>query len=93
MRLTTLKTSYASLSSSSEMFRSIYSIKGYIVQKEKSNFVRLYSSLTNQLIRTVSTDDLGNYSFNSLPQQSYFVIIRDKTKQYNAVIQDNILPK
>ncbi len=93
MRLTTLKTSYASLSSSSEMFRSIYSIKGYIVQKEKSNFVRLYSSLTNQLIRTVSTDDLGNYSFNSLPQQSYFVIIRDKTKQYNAVIQDNIVPK
>lgn len=93
MRLTTLKTSYASLSSSSEMFRSIYSIKGYVVQKEKSDFVRLYSSSTNQLIRTVSTDNLGNYSFNSLPQQSYFVIIRDKTKQYNAVIQDNIVPK
>lgn len=93
MRISSFKTSYAKSSAIEQAQRSIYSIEGIVVQKEKTNIVRLYSSLTNQLIRTVSTDDLGNYSFNSLPQQSYFVIIRDKTKQYNAVIQDNIVPK
>lgn len=93
MKLTALKTSYASISPLDQLQRSIYSISGSVVQKDKTNFVRLYSSVTNQLLRTVSTDSLGNYSFNSLPQQPYFVIIRDKTKQYNAVIQDNIVPK
>lgn len=93
MKISSFKTSYAKSSEIEQSQRSIYSIEGIVIQKEKTNIVRLYSSVTNQLLRTVSTDSLGNYSFNSLPQQPYFVIIRDKTKQYNAVIQDNIVPK
>lgn len=93
MKLISFKSSYAVISSTSEEFRTIYSIEGKVTQKELTNMVMLYSSSTNQLIRTAVIDHNGNYSFTSLPKLSYFVIVRDKTKQYNAVIQDNIVPK
>ncbi len=57
-------------------------------------FVSVYDRLTRQLLETVSTDNQGNYQFDNLALSStFFVLATDPAKQYNAVIQDMVVPK
>jgi hypothetical protein len=72
-----------------------YTIKG-VVQKKGINIpcrVRLYEKSTGNKLHEVATDDDGNYEFKYIAQVKCFVIAHDPQNQYNAVIQDNVVPK
>lgn len=46
-----------------------------------------------RIIQQTISDEAGNYIFkNVIKGQSYTVFSRDLNKQYNAVIQDNVVP-
>lgn len=55
--------------------------------------VRLYEKLSGRLIADVLTDRLGNYRFSGLSRTAFFIVAHDPATQYNAVIQDNVVPK
>ena len=55
--------------------------------------VRLYEKSTGLKIDEVLTDDLGRYEFWGLQQIKFFLVAHDPKSQYNAVIQDNVVPK
>ena len=55
--------------------------------------VYLFNPTSKQAFSTISGAD-GTYSFKGLPKgQSFLVFAQDLSKQYNAVIQDNVVPK
>lgn len=72
-----------------------YSIKGQV--KELGNNipcrVRLFEKSTGRLIADIVTDALGNYAFNHLAKVKFFIVAHHPQQQYNAVIQDNVVPK
>lgn len=72
-----------------------YSIKGQV--KELGNNipcrVRLFEKSTGRLIADVATDEVGNYKFINLMKARFFVVAHHPENQYNAVIQDNVVPK
>lgn len=77
-------------------YRSISTISGKVLQfgKEIKATIHLYLKSNNQLIDRVQSDDKGNYLFKGLQKANkYFVISHHPTGQYNAVIQDNVVPK
>jgi len=55
--------------------------------------VRLYEKNSGKKISEVLTDVDGNYTFNNLSKIIFFVIAHDPASQFNAVIQDNVVPK
>ena len=67
------------------------------VRKQGFNFpcaVRLYERLTGRLIAQVQTDSDGFYKFLNLALGAEFAVIaHDHQRQYNAVIQDMVVPK
>ena len=72
-----------------------YSIKGQV--KELGNNipcrVRLFEKNTGRLIADVATDEVGNYKFLNLIKTKFFIVAHHPQNQYNAVIQDNIIPE
>ena len=72
-----------------------YSIKGQV--KELGNNipcrVRLFEKSTGRLIADVATDEFGNYKFLNLIKARFFVVAHHPENQFNAVIQDNVVPK
>lgn len=72
-----------------------YSIKGQV--KELGNNipcrVRLFEKNTGRLIADVETDEVGNYKFLNLIKTKFFVVAHHPASIYNAVIQDNVVPK
>lgn len=72
-----------------------YSIKGQV--KELGNNipcrVRLFEKNTGRLMADVATDEFGNYEFLNLIRTRFFVVAHHPSSQYNAVIQDNVVPK
>lgn len=71
------------------------SIKGQVL-KRGINIpcrVRLFVKATGQLFKDVVTDANGYYEFNEIPLNRYYVVAHDPDGEYNAVIQDNIIPK
>ena len=72
-----------------------YSIKGQV--KELGNNipcrVRLFEKSTGRLIADVATDEVGNYKFLNLMKVRFFIVAHHPENQYNAVIQDNVVPK
>lgn len=80
----------------SQDYRSIYSIRGQVQQlgKRVKADVQLYSKITYQLIDITQTDDDGFYSFSGLQRaRKYFVVSHHPDNKFNAVIQDNVVPK
>lgn len=76
--------------------RFIYSIKGQVQQLGigRSALVNLYDKRTYQHLSTVKTDENGNYKFTGLAKvKTYFVISHHPQSLFNAVIQDNVVPK
>lgn len=55
--------------------------------------VFLFEKHTLQVRRVISNKD-GEYQFNGVIKgREYFIISHHPTKQFNAVIQDNVVPK
>lgn len=47
-----------------------------------------------RMVKGVRSDQNGVYKFSGIPTQNeYFLVGFDKKQQFNAVIQDNVVPK
>ena len=71
------------------------SIKG-LVKEQNTPIpcrVRLFERLSGRLINEVLTDNSGNYEFNHLTANKFFIVAHHPLNIYNAVIQDNIIPE
>lgn len=71
-------------------------IKGTISQVgiPLSRPVRLYERSTGTLVSIAHSASNGNYGFRGLPAGIKFIVMAiDSTNQFNAVIQDNVVPK
>ena len=55
--------------------------------------VRLFEKLTGRILFDKETDQYGNYEFNHLALSKYFIVAHHPSSQFNAVIQDNVVPK
>lgn len=55
--------------------------------------LRLFERMSGRLISEVMTDQSGNYVFNHLTANKFFIVAHHPLNQYNAVIQDNIIPE
>ena len=55
--------------------------------------VRLFEKTSGRLIADVATDEIGNYAFPNLIKTRFFVVAHHPASQFNAVIQDNVVPK
>ena len=77
---------------STNTFASIKGItkkKGIVIQA----IVYLINPLTQSILK-IQTDQSGQYVFKGLPKgQEFLVFARDPSRKYNAVIQDNVVPK
>ncbi|HAA06028.1 MAG TPA: hypothetical protein DCD99_01150 [Acinetobacter schindleri] len=74
---------------------SVYEIKGSLKKQgmPTNGVVYLLSLRTMGLISTTKTNSNGSYEFKGLPKTSFIVVSRDRSGQFNAVIQDNVVPK
>ena len=60
----------------------------------KRHPVYLYDRDSMRLLQATRCDQNGNYSFHFLnPNSKFTVISKDIDQQFNAVIQDNVVPK
>ncbi len=55
--------------------------------------VRLFERLSGRLINEVLTDNSGNYVFNHLTANKFFIVAHHPSNTYNAVIADLVVPK
>lgn len=71
------------------------SISGVVLKKgvPYRATVHLFNPLNNQVVATQS-NDMGAYTFKGLPKGHRFTVFaRDIAQVFNAVIQDNVVPK
>lgn len=72
-----------------------YSIKGQ-VRELGDNIpcrVRLFEKSAGRLIADIETDNSGHYEFKGLLNTIFFIAAHHPENQFNAVIQDNVVPK
>lgn len=71
------------------------SIKGQVLKKGINIpcRVRLFLKSSGELIKDIKTNDNGVYIFKNIPLNRYFIVAHDPDGEYNAVIQDNVIPK
>ncbi len=71
------------------------SIKGIVTEKKVPIpcRVRLFEKLSGRLIAETATDAQGNYEFDHLTAVKFFLVAHHPASLYNAVIQDNVVPK
>ena len=55
--------------------------------------VCVYSRITNQLIAITESDKDGNYELEVYSSAPVYVVALDSMREFNAVIQDNVVPK
>lgn len=55
--------------------------------------VRLFEKLSGRLIADKLTDENGFYEFDHLTKTKFFIVAHHPASQFNAVIQDNVVPK
>ena len=55
--------------------------------------LRLFERISGRLVSEVVTDQSGNYVFNHLTANKFFVVAHHPLNQYNAVIADLVVPK
>ena len=55
--------------------------------------LRLYEKQSGRMVMETVTDNSGNYSFDYLNRAKFFIVAHHPENQYNAVIQDNVVPK
>lgn len=80
-----------------ESKNTVASIKGStkkLGEKYKNCLVVLYSKVNLQPLAVRKPDADGNYQIHGLNNSlDCFLVAFDSAKQYNAVIQDNVVPK
>ena len=71
------------------------SISGYIkkIGTVFASRVRLYEKITGRLVADIQADEHGYYEFNGIFPAEYYIVAHDPSRQFNAVIQDNVVPK
>ena len=55
--------------------------------------LRLFERISGRLISEVMTDQSGNYVFNHLNTNKFFIVAHHPLNQFNAVIADMVVPK
>jgi len=55
--------------------------------------VRLFEKNSGKLIADIATNTNGDYEFDHLNAITCFIVAHHPTSQFNAVIQDNVVPK
>lgn len=55
--------------------------------------VRLYEKSSGLKISETLTDVSGRYCFTNLEKIRFFLVAHDPASQFNAFIQDNVVPK
>ncbi|WP_336982581.1 carboxypeptidase regulatory-like domain-containing protein [Acinetobacter modestus] len=55
--------------------------------------LRLFERASGRLISEVMTDQSGNYVFNHLTTNKFFIVAHHPLNQFNAVIADLVVPK
>lgn len=55
--------------------------------------LRLFERISGRLISEVMTDQSGNYVFNHLTANKFFIVAHHPLNTYNAVIADLVVPK
>lgn len=55
--------------------------------------LRLFERISGRLISEVMTDQGGNYVFNHLTANKFFIVAHHPSNTYNAVIADLVVPK
>lgn len=70
-------------------------IKGTITEEDLQIpcRVRLFEKESGKMIADIKTNDAGSYQFMNLANTKYFVVAHHPKSQFNAVIQDNVVPK
>ncbi|MFW2039280.1 hypothetical protein ACG92Y_12335 [Acinetobacter ursingii] len=58
-----------------------------------SRVVKAYSRLNGNLLVSTRSDDQGKYKFYLPHDIAYTIVSIDPNKKFNAVIQDNVVPK
>lgn len=72
----------------------VYGTTRKLGQQYKDAIVALYNKANLQLIAVRKPDQNGNYQFAGLNTDlKTFIVAFDKNQQFNAVIQDNVVPK
>lgn len=89
---------YAATNASRAQYRTYsegFSIVGVVSEKnvEIPCRVRLFEKLSGRLVADIQTDHSGNYKFDQLTQTKFFIVAHHPKNQFNAVIQDNVVPK
>jgi len=72
------------------------SIKGQVQEKKVPLpcRVRLFERKSGLLMSEIATDSQGYYAFYNLnDEERFFVVAHHPKIQFNAVIQDNVVPK
>ena len=75
---------------------SFYKIKGNVSKQSVPLpcIVRLYEKGSGQLIQQKLSEKNGNYEFLGLNNAfKFFITAHDPASQFNAVIQDNVVPE
>ena len=55
--------------------------------------LRLFEKISGRLIADKLTDENGFYEFDHLTKTKFLIVAHHPLNQYNAVIQDNVVPK
>lgn len=71
------------------------SIKGQVKEKNIPIpcRVRLFERISGRLVFDTVSDGVGNYSFDHLTANKFFIVAHHPLNQYNAVIADLVVPK
>lgn len=55
--------------------------------------VRLFEKISGALVADIKTDHVGHYEFTHLMNTRFFIVAHHPTNEFNAIIQDNVVPK
>ena len=55
--------------------------------------LRLFEKTSGRMVAEVATDQNGFYEFDHLTKTKFFIVAHHPASQFNAVIQDNVVPK
>jgi hypothetical protein len=55
--------------------------------------IRLYDRKSGKIISATHSSKTGKYAFNNISYATYTVVAIDQNMQYNAVVQDMVVPK
>lgn len=55
--------------------------------------VAFFSRVNNSLLGTTVSDENGNYEFQITTSAPIYIVALDSQKEFNAVVQDNVVPK